>query len=407
MSLHMLGALHSASDVMDEVVHPLGKGVLSIFAPTLAQGAEDVEVNEGWYNTPAMRAAKKTAADAQGKLAAAIAADANAVTACATALTSTAYAMSAVGKAKTRADARAAADQAACDAAFAAQDMAAAAVPAELLPQREPPIQKGLAAAVTKLSKTPADLYAQNVVKAWQVALYKVQNPTPKGDTQMSLHMLGARKTLVGFDYQGLASGLLSTAGGVASSVQADKAAEEASAADKSKADAAIAADSAAALAKATSLTSDALAASAPATKSVAAKAKADADQAALAIASNAQDQAGASVPASTTSLRATAAQKALAAATTKLQGAPSDLYTQNLVKAWNFVLNKVQNAQITKNAPDSGKPSKKEEGGLMALLKKPIVGPVVVWHAAAGVGVLGALWLAVKKGVFHRFGIG
>lgn len=404
----MLGALDSPSAVMDQIVHPLGKGILSIFSPTLAQTAEDIEVQQGWVNTPKSKADKAKIDDAQAKLDAAIAADAAAVAACATALTSMAQAASApVGKPKTKADAKVAADQAAGDAAFAAQDKAAAAVLPVVQNQRVPPLQKGLAAATKALQKTPTDVFAQNTQKAWQIVLNKVLSTQPVGvgfqtERTMSLHMLGARSE-IGIDWQAAAGGLLSTAGGVVKGYEDDKAAEKATSADKAKADAAIAADSAAAMAKATSLTSDALAASAPPAKAQAAQAKAQADQAALAIASQAQDQAAAAMPPTATALRVAAGQKSLAAATAKLQANPTDLFTQNLVKAWGWAMNKGQNAQIK----DGGKPPAKEEGGLMALLKKPIVGPVTVGYAAAGVGVIGALWYAVKKGVFRRFGIG
>lgn len=213
-----------------------------------------------------------------------------------------------------------------------------------------------------------------------------------------SLHMLGAR-TAVGLDYGKLAGGLLSTAGDVYEGVQADEAKKKLKASDQKKADAAITADNAAALAKAAALTSTALAAMATGVVKKGADAKAAADQKALTVATAAQDRAGAAAGPAASEVRAASAQKALEAATAQLQAKPEDIYSQNLVEAWNWVLNKGQNAEIVKKSPDKAPEQ--------PWYDKKIVGPVKVWHAGAAGAGAGVLYIAVKKGLFRFLGIG
>lgn len=212
----------------------------------------------------------------------------------------------------------------------------------------------------------------------------------------MSLHMLGA--LAVGqFDYGKLAGSLLTAGGDVAEQVTASEEAKKTSASNQAKLTAAIVADAAAQQAKAAALTSAALAAGAPAGKMRdAAQARASADQMALDVASSAQDAAGGQVSLPLAGQRVAVANKGLAEATRKLQVKPTDLYSQNAVKAWTWVLNKIQNVQIVK----AGEPVRSQEEGFFS---KRIVGPVKVWHAGAGLGLLGVLWLVVKKGLLKR----
>lgn len=215
----------------------------------------------------------------------------------------------------------------------------------------------------------------------------------------MSLDMMGAEE-IGQFDY----GALLTTAGNVAEAGikvhEAEEAAKKASAEEATAINAAISADATAASARATALTSAAIAQKAVGKQKAAADAKAAASQLVADSAAAAQDEASAALPAKLAPQRVAAARKALAAATAKLQSSPTDLYAQSLVKAWQQTLAKAQNAQITRGASDVGAlAAPKEE----SFLSRKIVGPVRVWHAGAGVGVLGLGWVAVKKGLFRR----
>jgi hypothetical protein len=226
----------------------------------------------------------------------------------------------------------------------------------------------------------------------------------------MSLDMLGADNYLD--TIFSTAGGLLSAGGQIAQGVQASDAAKNATASDKAKLQAAITADSAAALALAAALKSQALAASAPTGKMQSdAQAKVTVDQAAADLASQAEDVAAAQVPVALMDQRVAAAQKGLQTATAKLQATPTEVYAQALQKAWQQVLNKVQNKQITASAPDAGKggKDKKDEGGLMGWFKEHSILSAAPNYAVVGggVGIVGAIWFAAKKGLFHKLGIG
>lgn len=215
----------------------------------------------------------------------------------------------------------------------------------------------------------------------------------------MSLDMLGA--VGVAGPYGDLYGGIIQAAGnlaqGAVSAYDADQAAQAASASDKAKLSTAIAADAAAANTRAAALTSAALAASAIGPTATTAKAKAAADQAAADLASSAQDRAGAALPLPLGPARVEAAEKALEAATAKLQASPTDLYAQNLVKAWNAAINKANNAQIVRSAPD--KPAKDSW-----LTQHTIISAVPNYGVVVGgAGIAAGIFYAVKKGIFSR----
>ena len=211
----------------------------------------------------------------------------------------------------------------------------------------------------------------------------------------MSLNMLGSIG--VAGPYGDLYGSLFSTAGnlgeGIMKAVDADKAEKEASSRDKSALDAAITADLAASSALAAALASAAFA------KDERGQALAQANKMAADIALSTQDVAGAKVPAALVPQRVDKAQAQLAAAVAKLQAAPGDAYAQGLVKAWTQTLNKAQNGQIVKSAPD-GPRQQVQEGWLTqkGLLGLPNYGVV-----AGGAGLAGAVWYAVKKGLFAK----
>lgn len=407
MSLHMLGAISieslgvEVSDVMN-IVHPIGKGVLSIFAPQLAQSVEDIQVQTGVLY--------------KDKLAAAVVVDNAAAASTTKALVSTVLATRAAGDAKVAADAQALADQAAAEAALA--QLAIPGFPASVRPQRVAAIQKSLAATAAKLQKLPTDLRLQCAAKAWQVVLerVKVEGTAPAPVTQipvtqsiiptektMSLNMLGA---IVGqdfskMDWKKIAGGALSTVATVTEGVQAGEEAKKVAAADKTKIDAAIAADADAGQAKAKALNSAAVASTAAGAAKAPADARAAADQSALDIASAAMDAASAALPASAAEPRLVAANGWRKAVTAKLQANPTDPYSQSAVKAWTWVLNKIQNAQIVKSDKPPAAPVPSEP-----FYQKKIVGPVTILHAGLGVTSLG-LGIYFRKSILRLFGIG
>lgn len=96
---------------------------------------------------------------------------------------------------------------------------------------------------------------------------------------------------------------------------------------------------------------------------------------------------------------RAEAAQKALDAAAAAARNNPKDAYKVSLARAWVQLANVADNAQI--KAADQ--PRGGDAGGGESFWTRRIIGPVPGWGVAAGgVGILGAVGLAVKKWLIH-----
>ena len=141
--------------------------ILSAFGELGKAGINAYEVDEN---------KDKANADDASKLQAAVTADVMATLANAMVMTSAASAAKAVGAAKVKADAKAAADASAVPLAESRQDRASAALPASQVDKRVAAIDKALESATTKLQNDPTNVYAQNLVKAWQATSMKAQN---------------------------------------------------------------------------------------------------------------------------------------------------------------------------------------------------------------------------------------
>lgn len=205
---------------------------------------------------------------------------------------------------------------------------------------------------------------------------------------------------LLGFDFGSWgdvmkAGGALAEAG--IKTYETQKAADEASAAEKKKLDVVKAADERAAIAMANSMTSEGLAVSAPAGKSkTAAIAKASTDKRALEAAILAQDRAAEDLPVAVVKARVDAANVALDAAVQKQVATPTSTYAQNLVKAWQKIITKAKYGEIVKRADA---PITLYE----SWWTRPAVGPVPGWGVAVGgVGMLGVIGLIVKRFVWR-----
>ncbi len=201
----------------------------------------------------------------------------------------------------------------------------------------------------------------------------------------MSLALLGVNH--VGLDPASFGS-IFQAAGELAkggiSIYEQDKAEKKASADDKAKLTAVIAADIAAS-------TAAAKAESAVQTKA----SSAEVDKVAAEAAGRAQDRAGAALPASLAPQRVEAAEKQLAAATAQAQKNPKAPYAVALLKAWTATVNKANNTQIS--SADVA-PRRTGEGG-ESWLTRPVVGPVPGWGVAAGgVGLAAVLGLVLRR---------
>lgn len=222
----------------------------------------------------------------------------------------------------------------------------------------------------------------------------------------MSLDMLGAEGVGIAGPYGDLYGGILSAAGTLAqagvSAYDQDQAQKRSAAEDRSRAQAAIAADAAFARASGGAMTSAEMVAKAPAKGKEAARAKAEADQLAADVAASAQAAAGAGLSPAATAERVKAAQAGLQEAIGRQQRASQGVYERMMVRAWQAVLGKAQNAEFTARAPEGGAtaPAPAPTGGF---LSRKILGPVKVWHAGAGAGAVGLAWVAVRKGLFRR----
>lgn len=126
--------------------------------------------------------------------------------------------------------------------------------------------------------------------------------------------------------------------------------------------------------------------------------ASAEVDQAAAAQASGAQARAGAGLSPDSTRKRIEAAEKALAAATSKAQAAPKDAYALAAMRAAQATLNKIQNAEIVGPEGGGSAPASRAAsgGGGGAGWLEGKTGPVPN-KVVAGAGALGALGLLFK----------
>lgn len=211
----------------------------------------------------------------------------------------------------------------------------------------------------------------------------------------MSLHFLGAD-----FDY----GALLNAGGQIADVIIKSDAAAKAFAADKAKLATATAADAAAASAISTALLSKMVLATAmPATRDKAA-AQATADENAANLALSASDKAGALVPAALAGDRLEAANQAYAAVTTALQKDATNPAAQAKVKAWEQVIGRLQNRQIVTEGGAQDKGDKGSPADPNWFTQHTLISAVPNYGVVlGGVGIAGAVGLAVKKGIFSR----
>jgi hypothetical protein len=173
---------------------------------------------------------------------------------------------------------------------------------------------------------------------------------------------------------------------------QTTEAAKASTASEKAKLAACVAADVSVALADAAAAGSAEYAASMPAGKlKQQAVARAAKDKAALATVLKAQEAAAAELPPSQSEARARAAGAALDATRLKLKLTPDSETTQRLVKAWESVLTKAQNAQIVKPEGTSTAPSETPA----ATFWERKYGPFTVAQCGVGGSVIAALGLA------------
>jgi len=161
-----------ASDVFN-VIHPIGKGVLSIFSPNAAQAVEDLEVDNGLVTNTAKGQekikAQQAAAASADRVRAAIDADARAASALTLAMVTTDTAKSAPPGQKAAADRKAQADQLAANIALMDVDQYASTVAAH--PDRMKAATDRYAAAVKVWQTKPESVVAKSGPIAWQTVM--------------------------------------------------------------------------------------------------------------------------------------------------------------------------------------------------------------------------------------------
>jgi hypothetical protein len=213
----------------------------------------------------------------------------------------------------------------------------------------------------------------------------------------MSLNMLGAHR--IGDTTDTIISTLTTAAPAIKTMYDKNEAEKKATADAATKLKAAIAADSAKAVADAQFATSTAIAAMPQANPDV--KDKVAADKLAATAADAAQIIALSALPADQLPRRLEAANAELKTAVSKLQDDPKSVFNKSLVSAWQGIVSGSTAAAVKAEPGDhAGGPS----GGVGSFFLRQIGGtPIRVWHVGVGVVGAGGLWYAIKKGFFRK----